>query len=313
MLPQTDIHQTDKHHKKAVTDLFSNSTDYWRAVYEKDNDINPFKRYHFTGRKDAVLSLMEEHGGKPPLNVLDIGCGTGVILREVLDRGHYATGMDISGNMLNKAQELTRDYPQERVFFMQNDIEKMPFTKNSFDVVLCVGVLEYLEQDEKGICQISRALKNNGIVILTLPNMFRINNILDPYYYFNRGLKYLFYKMVKSRIKHVKPEEFLTNDTFKDRRYYYRQLFGLFKKYHLKVIKTISLGYGPMTFWRKELFSSSFSIKLSKYLEIKNQRQYPSILRLVPNRWVICLKKTHIASAKDLKQNLSNKREKNIT
>ncbi len=107
-------------------------------------------------RKRFALEMVET-GLSHPLKILDAGCGTGEIVGQLIRCGHEVWGLDISELMIRYAKEhcvLGR--------FQQGDIEHLPFRDNTFDMVVCLGVLEYLNTDEKALREIRRVLKPGG-------------------------------------------------------------------------------------------------------------------------------------------------------
>ncbi|MCL2824675.1 MAG: methyltransferase domain-containing protein [Polyangiaceae bacterium] len=115
-------------------------------------------------------SLRVMSGGVKTLNVLDVGCGTGRITRELHQMGAAAVGVDFSPAAIEDA---SRDNPDIR--FEVGDIANppLPFDDNSFDVVVSVGCLavacknaEVLEQSMR---EISRITRLEGAVVLLEP------------------------------------------------------------------------------------------------------------------------------------------------
>jgi demethylmenaquinone methyltransferase/2-methoxy-6-polyprenyl-1,4-benzoquinol methylase len=80
-------------------------------------------------RRRAVAALDLEPGGR----VLDVGCGTGDLCRELVHAGHRAVGIDRSAGMLGAART---DQPLVRA-----DAEQLPFREASFDGVVSGFVL----------------------------------------------------------------------------------------------------------------------------------------------------------------------------
>lgn len=99
--------------------------------------------------------------------VLDIGCGNGVISRYVAKNGYNVTGMDISEETIAKARSLTN---QPNISFSVFDAEKMIADKKQYDAIICSEVLEHLHQPEKLVNVISQILKPSGSLIVTVPN-----------------------------------------------------------------------------------------------------------------------------------------------
>ena len=92
------------------------------------------------GRELAVTVV--SRSGAP--TVLDVGCGPGRVAEAVLDAGAAAyTGIDLSSHMLELARRRVEGYPF--VELIQGDFLALPL-RRSFDVVLALGLFDYLEQ-----------------------------------------------------------------------------------------------------------------------------------------------------------------------
>ena len=83
-----------------------------------------------------------------PKNCLDIGCGTGYLVKALRKLGIDAYGMEISKDALILAPE------EVRPFLKKGDIVKIPYKKNTFDLVLTFDVMEHIEESK-----IKRALR----------------------------------------------------------------------------------------------------------------------------------------------------------
>lgn len=85
-------------------------------------------------RKDYP-DILEELEKEPFENLLDCGCGTGPmisLLNEVYPERHY-TGIDLTPKMIEVAQR--KQLPNAE--FLVGDCEELPFSDDSFDVVIC--------------------------------------------------------------------------------------------------------------------------------------------------------------------------------
>ncbi|MBI4722304.1 MAG: methyltransferase domain-containing protein [Candidatus Stahlbacteria bacterium] len=70
------------------------------------------------------------------------------------------------------AMDIVENKQKEVIF---GDVNELTFTDNSFDVVLCIEVFEYLSTYKMAISEIYRVLKNGGIAILSIPFMYKIH------------------------------------------------------------------------------------------------------------------------------------------
>lgn len=104
--------------------------------------------------------------GFNPTNILDYGCGEGryiSILKEFFPES-LIYGSDISDVGLSIAKE---NHPFVQCISMSD--EAVNFADESFDLIVCVEVLEHVKNVKKSATEIGRLLKPNGIVIITTP------------------------------------------------------------------------------------------------------------------------------------------------
>jgi len=100
----------------------------------------------------------EIYGGR----VLDVGCGTGLLLSYIPIPPDLYAGVDISSGMLDIAK---KTFPEHR--FYQEDMAKMMFKSNSFDyVVIPFGSFSYCLEPFKALEEFHRVLKPDGKLIL---------------------------------------------------------------------------------------------------------------------------------------------------
>src|SRR6266478_1439485 len=98
--------------------------------------------------------------------VLSVGCGPGVILREVcaLNTSVRATGLDISAERVQEAKERNRENAQAN--FVRGDAQAMDFASNSFDLVYSRMLMEYLKDKEGAVKEMVRVCKRGGTILL---------------------------------------------------------------------------------------------------------------------------------------------------
>jgi SAM-dependent methyltransferase len=99
------------------------------------------------------------------LNVLEIGCGTGVFTAKLAVTAANLTATDISGELLKKARERAPN-----VRFQIADAEGMPFAEGVFDGVVGSSILHHLNL-EAALREICRVLKPGGRLAFAEPNM----------------------------------------------------------------------------------------------------------------------------------------------
>jgi ubiquinone/menaquinone biosynthesis C-methylase UbiE len=122
----------------------------------------------------------------PESQVLEVGCGAGLLCLELAQQSKIVIGTDISFFVLDFANKVKEYIKCENVSFQHGDAENLAFSDETFDLVICSEVLEHLLAPEKALAEIRRVVKASGRVILTTPcavslsditmNIFRIFN-----------------------------------------------------------------------------------------------------------------------------------------
>jgi len=109
-----------------------------------------------------------------PSRVLDVGCADGLLLYSFSKFGVKGHGIDIS-----KAR-LTYAHKNIKSNLILLDIEKgyLPFKPNSFDLITISEVLEHLNDLKWVISEMSRVLKQNGIILMSSPS--KVIDSLNP-------------------------------------------------------------------------------------------------------------------------------------
>ncbi len=93
--------------------------------------------------------------------VLDVGCGYGEYLNLYEERGAVVAGMDVD-------KEAIKGIKNARYA----SITSIPFEDNSFDTLNCIDVLEHVDDEDKAFSELSRVLKKDGTLIMTVPNRY---------------------------------------------------------------------------------------------------------------------------------------------
>lgn len=106
---------------------------------------------------------IETVAGGRPFRILDAACGDGMFWRHLSTRHHYV-GSDFSGRPLARA---SRYHPAE---YFRADLNRLPFASDSFDLVVSLQALQYLEHPERAVDEIHRVLRPGGHFLLSVPN-----------------------------------------------------------------------------------------------------------------------------------------------
>lgn len=118
------------------------------------------------GGKDSVRQLVQNCFINENSKVLDVGCNTGYCSFEVCHLAKcHVMGIDISPEMIHAAKEFKKSDPMGNlVEFEVADGIKIPFTQNSFDVVLSGGSTAFIDNKQAAIKEYKRVLKPWGFL-----------------------------------------------------------------------------------------------------------------------------------------------------
>ncbi len=122
---------------------------------------------HLPGMADAeerIRRFVQRSHAVGALRILDVGCGTGVLLPGLLEYYSDATCLvefDLAESMLkvNAAK-----YPGCDIVYVCADAQSMPFLDSCFDLILCFGVLPHLDDKSSVLRQMFRILRPGGVL-----------------------------------------------------------------------------------------------------------------------------------------------------
>jgi ubiquinone/menaquinone biosynthesis C-methylase UbiE len=114
--------------------------------------------------------LVQAADPKPGQRVLDVGCGTGIVAREVASRlGATAavTAVDLSANMLAVARAAAaRD--GLKIEWREGNAEQLPFDDRAFDLVLCQFALMFVADKAAALWEMRRVVTERGRVLISV-------------------------------------------------------------------------------------------------------------------------------------------------
>jgi SAM-dependent methyltransferase len=112
-----------------------------------------------------------------PGRILDIGCGPAVYTRDLAGRGWQVCGVDLSSGMLRIAAKAAAGRGGTPVRFAAAQATELPFRDGSFDAVLCIGVVSYVESVPALLRDVRRVLRPQGEAIFQISNVLSISEI----------------------------------------------------------------------------------------------------------------------------------------
>ncbi|MDP3998140.1 MAG: class I SAM-dependent methyltransferase [bacterium] len=140
----------------------------WREVpvdyYQKGVAGNILQRLWHKGRLNAVLDFLESQGlEQSKKKILDVGCASGWFISEIAN--HYPKNNFFGIDVYREAVAYAKIY-YPKVYFSCGDAHHLPFSENSFDIVICINVLEHIINPKQILAEIKRVTKPDGKVVI---------------------------------------------------------------------------------------------------------------------------------------------------
>jgi ubiquinone/menaquinone biosynthesis C-methylase UbiE len=159
-------------------------------IYDKEYFLNvcagseEFKQSEGKKLLPRLEKLLQQIKIDERTKILDVGCGRGDIALYLAENAGEVVGIDYSEDAVKLANSIKNNFPlsiSKKVNFKIMNIKKLSYPDNSFDLVVCIDVLEHLykAEVEKAMLEIKRVLKKDGILFLQTD----VNRLLYDYIY----------------------------------------------------------------------------------------------------------------------------------
>ena len=153
----------------------SGSTDANRAYY--DAFSTEYERHRGTADPGGYHELLDEleaqfvaHFGTGR-EVLEVGCGTGLVLQRIAGFASRAVGVDLSPGMLERARSRGLDV-------QEGSATQLPFPDASFDVACSFKVLAHVPQVERALAEMARVVRPSGTIVAEFYNPISLRGLL---------------------------------------------------------------------------------------------------------------------------------------
>lgn len=146
-----------------MNDLRENSINQFNS-WAKDYDKKLFLPFYLANK--VVVNYLNP---KPSSTILDVGCGTGILLSQLLklDRKLNLYGVDIAKEMVGVAKQ---KFENTSVSIQVGSGDNLPFTREFFDYVTCANSFHHHPDSSKSLKEMCRVLKPGGTFVLLDPH-----------------------------------------------------------------------------------------------------------------------------------------------
>jgi len=191
---------------KIEIEKFSNMADEWWDPYGKFKPLHKFNPIRIKYIKENIIKQFKIKNSNKPLsgiNILDIGCGGGLLSEPMCRLGANVTGIDASIKNI-KISKLHAKKDKLKINYICSSPEKLKISKK-FDVILNMEIVEHVEDISFFLKSCSKLLNKNGLMFVAT-----INKTLKSYVFAIVGAEYVLRWLpigTHDWEKFVKPEE----------------------------------------------------------------------------------------------------------
>jgi SAM-dependent methyltransferase len=181
--------------KDNVRSLFSGRATEWAGWYADADEPRALEAMNLLSRQRLAVDMITA-AVRAPAKVLDIGCATGDMAARLKGLGYDAAGVDIAEPMVARARERWNT-----IRFEVGDGERLPFPDDTFDGIVCLGVIEYQNNDGRMLQEIRRVLRSGGHAVLSTPNAASPLYLMDRVVLAAEEAAKPFYYLLKYRLR----------------------------------------------------------------------------------------------------------------
>ena len=191
---------------KKEIEKFSNMADEWWDPHGKFKPLHKFNPIRIKYIKENIIRQFKIKNKNKPLsgiNILDIGCGGGLLSEPMCRLGANVTGIDASMKNI-KISKLHAKKDNLKINYICSSPEKLKISKK-FDVILNMEIVEHVEDISFFLKSCSKLLNKNGLMFVAT-----INKTLKSYVFAIVGAEYVLRWLpigTHDWEKFVKPEE----------------------------------------------------------------------------------------------------------
>lgn len=264
----------------AVNALFGATSQYWKRVYEEQTLAGVI----YQQRRALALQWIDTLSLPPGAEVLELGCGAGLTVVDLAQRGYRVECLDASDAMVRLALAQTQGAGvEDRVVVRMGDAHALPYPDGSQQLVLALGVLPWLHSPGAALAEVARVLQPGGHVLFSTDNRLRLNHLLDPRLIPPLAPLRRLLRWVARSLGRARPEPLGAFVT-------YREIRRLVVDAGLTPLRRTTFGFGPFSLLGRYLLPEAAAIRLHRRLQVLADRGVP-LLRATGSQDLILARK----------------------
>jgi D-aspartate ligase len=244
----------------AVRSYFETNAPYWDEIYNGGDGIAGAV---YRERLDRALSYVDALALPDGAHVVDVGAGAGVASVALARRGFDVVAVDVAAPMLELARKRA-EHDGVQIGVVEADAGQLPFRDHSQDLVLALGLLPWIGDPSPVLAEFRRVLRPGGALVVSADNRWRFAELADP------ALSAIVAPLRRRAAAARRTALGRPEPAFEVRRHTITDLCELLAHDGFEVVSTSTVGYGPITFMRKAIFTGAAGSTLAQTLSKHN-------------------------------------------
>ena len=266
----------------ALNAYFRDEATHWAEMYERDG----IKEAIHQERLRAALAMVDELALPPQSRVLDAGCGAGYATVALASRGLAVDALDPVEAMVRATRRRAADSGAQ-VAAQIGDVHALPFPDERFALVVALGVLPWLPALDKPLNEMARVLRPGGHLIVTVDCLWQLRHALDP-------LRTPLVQWLKPRVHRVL-EACGRRPRVRSHMTSLRAMRRALAAQGFEERRGLALGFGPFTFFGRDILPRSIGIKLELRLQSLANQGAP-LLQSTGSQYLVLARKRDAAA-----------------
>lgn len=245
--------------QEPVDTYFDEESGFWKEIYEKE-DVYSIIHQH---RQALALEWIDALDLPRGSQVLDVGCGAGLMSIALAQRGFRVEAVDSSSAMVEQARRnVAAAEVASHVTVGLADVHRLPFADGTFRLLVALGVVPWLHSPPEALREMARALEGGGYLLASADNRRRLVNLVDPVMNpwlasTRKGARRALQGVGLVRPTRIPPVHLHSR----------KELERLLASVGLEKLRSSTYGFGPFTLGRRRVFSDRRGVIVHQALQ----------------------------------------------
>jgi SAM-dependent methyltransferase len=268
---------------KEVASYFQAAAQTWHTMYVRKDVWGCIHQQ----RLATFMAWVDKLGLPPGTRVFDSGCGAGMATVALAQRGYFVDSIDVAPSMIEfTRRNVTQAGVGTRVNANVGDIYNISFPDQSFDLVLSIGVIPWLQSPGRAIAELARVTKPGGYLLFTADNRWRLARLVDPSTSPALALPKRLIKRIFPSL-HFAPAP---QNGVPSYLHSLKDVDAFLSSTVLERIHSATLGFGPFTFFHRSFFPARVGVTIHRALQYLADLRLP-IIRSVGAQFLVLARK----------------------